>query len=115
MVAVSIEGLQNEIVADLTVELKNDPNFDAGILVIKVKNAIKDVRQRRNYGATSYKEEQIASDLENYYSVIRNIALYDYNQMGAEGQSSHDENSVSRTWIDRDKLFNGVVAFVKVF
>lgn len=111
----SIEGLQNELVADLKTELKNDPNFDEDILKAKVKNAIKDVRQRRNYGATAYKEDSIAEDLESYYSVIRNVALYDYNQIGAEGQVSHDENSVNRVWVDRNKLFNGVVAFVKVF
>lgn len=111
----SIEGLQNELVADLKTELKNDPNFDEDILKVKVKNAIRDVRQRRNYGATAYKEDAIAEDLESYYSVIRNVALYDYNQIGAEGQVSHDENSVSRVWVDRNKLFNGVVAFVKVF
>lgn len=111
----SIEGLQNELVADLKTELKNDPNFDEDILKVKVKNAIRDVRQRRNYGATSYKEDMIVEDLESYYSVIRNVALYDYNQIGAEGQVSHDENDTSRTWVDRNKLFNGVVAFVKVF
>lgn len=111
----SIEGLQNELVADLKTELKNDPNFDEDILKVKVKNAIRDVRQRRNYGATAYKEDAIAEDLESYYSVIRNVALYDYNQIGAEGQVSHDENSVNRVWVDRNKLFNGVVAFVKVF
>lgn len=111
----SIEGLQNELVADLKTELKNDPNFDEDILKIKVKNAIRDVRQRRNYGATTYKEDAIAEDIESYYSVIRNVALYDYNQIGAEGQVSHDENSVNRVWVDRNKLFNGVVAFVKVF
>jgi hypothetical protein len=111
----SIEGLQSELVADLKTELKNDPNFDAEILEIKVKNAIRDVRSRRCYGATSYSESMIASDLESYYSAIRNVALYDYNQAGAEFQSSHDENDISRTWVDRDKLFNGVVAFVKIF
>ena len=111
----SIEGLQNELVADLKTELKNDPNFDEDILKVKVKNAIRDVRQRRNYGATAYKEDAITEDLESYYSVIRNVALYDYNQVGAEGQVSHDENSVNRVWVDRNKLFNGVVAFVKVF
>jgi hypothetical protein len=111
----SIEGLQNELVADLKTELKNDPDFDVDILEIKVKNAIRDVRSRRCYWATSYNESMIAADLENYYSVIRSVALYDYNQRGAEGQVSHDENSIGRTWVDRDKLFNGVVAFVKIF
>lgn len=109
-----ILGLQSEIIEDLTLELKNDPSFDADILKVKVKNAIRDVRSRRCYGATFYSEDEIAEDLESYYSVIKNVALYDYNQSGAEGQVVHDENSISRTWVERDKLFNGVVAFVKI-
>ena len=68
----------------------------------------------RNYGATSYTDEQIQEDLYNFYSVIKRVALYDYNQIGAEGEKSHNENSVSRTWEDRSKLFNGVHAFVKI-
>ena len=115
MDATIFSGLQGELVADLTAELKNDPSFDADILSVKVKNAIKDVALRRNYGATSYSNEMIKSDLENYYSIIRSIALFDYNQIGAEGQESHSENSVSRTWVSRESLFNGVIAFVKVF
>ena len=107
-------GLQEELVEDLTAELKNDPNFNVAILKSKVKGAVRDVIRCRNYGATSYTEERIAADLENYYSVIKNIALYDYNQSGAEGQISHDENGISRSWVSRDSLFNGVVAFVKV-
>ena len=114
MDAALLMGLQKEIVEDLATELKNDPSFDADILEVKVKNAIRDVMGRRNYGATSYSDEKIVKDLEDYYSVIRGIALYDYNQIGAEGQQSHSENSVSRSWVSRDSLFNGVVAFVKV-
>lgn len=115
MDATLLNGLQTELVADLTTELKNDPSFDVDILTVKVKNAIRDVKSRRNYDATLYDDERIVKDLENYYSVIRNVALYDYNQIGVEGQQSHSENSISRSWVSRDSLFNGVVAFVKVF
>ena len=107
--------LIGEIVADLTIELKDEPGFEAEYLALKVKDAIIDVMSRRNYGATSYKDKQIALDLENFYSVIKNVARYDYNQRGAEGQVSHEENYIGRVWVERDKLFNGVVAFVKVF
>lgn len=106
--------LQKEIVNDLTIELKDEPTFNEAVLQSKVKNAIREVRLRRNYTATSYSEEMIQCDLYNYYSVIKNLALYDYNQIGAEFQTSHSENSVSRTWVDREKILNGVVAFVRV-
>lgn len=108
-------GLQDEIVAELTVELQDEPTFNVNILAIKVKNAIREVKMKRNYQATSYTDEQIEKDLYNYFSVIKSVALYDYNQIGAEGEQSHSENSVSRTWVDRDDLFKGVHAFVKVF
>ena len=108
-------GLQDEIVAELTVELQDEPTFNVNILAIKVKNAIREVKMKRNYQATSYTDEQVEKDLYNYFSVIKSVALYDYNQIGAEGEQSHSENSISRTWVDRDDLFKGVHAFVKVF
>lgn len=108
-------GLQNSIVAELTTELKDDPDFSSEILTSKVISAIREVKMRRNYSATSYTDKQIESDLDNYYSVIKRVALYDYNQRGVEGQVSHGENGTSRTWENREKLFYGVHAFVKVF
>lgn len=108
-------GLQDEIVAELTVELQDEPTFNANILATKVRNAIREVKMKRNYQATSYTDEQVEKDLYNYFSVIKSVALYDYNQIGAEGEQSHSENSISRTWVDRDDLFKGVHAFVKVF
>ena len=105
--------LQNEIIADLTVELQDEPTFNLDILEIKVKNAIREVMMKRNYQASSYTAEQVENDLKNYYSVIKSLALYDYNQIGVEGESSHSENSISRSWINRDELLNGIHAFIK--
>lgn len=110
-------ALQDEIIADLTAELSatEENLFNADILAIKVKNAIRDVKMRRNYGATSWSDEKIEQDLyDNYYSTITDIARYDYNQLGAEGSKSRSENSTSETWVDRDTLFRGVHAFVAV-
>lgn len=105
--------IEQEIIAELSIELQGEATFNADILAVKVKNAIREVRKARNY-PKSYTEKNIQEDLQDYYSNIRNIALYDYNQIGAEFQSSASENSVSRSWVDRDKLFDGVYAFVKV-
>ena len=70
--------------------------------------------QRRNYKATSFNEHLIASDLYNFYSIIHDVALYDYNKIGAEGESSHSENGISRHYVERDKLLGNVYAFVSV-
>ena len=113
MVNVDFSTLQAAIVADLTVEVGNEAGFNSNLLTLKVKNAIKDVIMRRNYEATSYNEAKILADLNNYYSTISALAIYDYNQVGMDGQSSHNENSINRSWVDRDNLLKGVHAFVK--
>ncbi len=106
--------LEQEIIAELTVELSGQPTFNEKILSLKVKNAIREVKMKRNYQVTSYDDEQIEKDLYNYYSVIKNVALYDFAQLGAPFENSHNENSISRTWANRDELFKGVHSFVDV-
>ena len=106
------ESLSKEILDDLTSELSRDSGFDALILKPKVYNALKEVLRARKY-PMSYSEEQINSDLSNYYSNIRSIALYDYNIVGAEFQQSHSENGISRTFGSREKLFNGIIPIAR--
>lgn len=110
-----MDGLEQEIVDELTAELEiADKNFNPALLAPKVRNAIREIKMKRNYAATSYSEQKIADDLYNYYSVIKDLALYDYSHIGGYFESSHSENSTSRTWISRDEILKGVHAFVKV-
>lgn len=101
-------SLQDELIADLTLELSIEPTFNANILKQKVIGSIREVKRARKY-PSYYTDEQIQADLYEYYSNIRNIALYDYNQIGIEFQSSSSENGVSRTYTDRNKLFAGII------
>ena len=105
-------SLQDEIIADLTTELKNEQTFDLSKLKQKVINAIREVKKARKYPAT-YEDETIDKDLAEYYSNIRNIALYDYNQIGIEFQTSSSENGVSRNYMEREKLFSGIIPLAK--
>lgn len=106
--------IEAEITNDLTTELKDDDGFNADILANKVKLAVREVIAKRNYRATSWNEDRILEDLYFYYSVIENVARYDYNQIGIEGEMAHSENGISRTYVDRDTLFKGVHSFVGV-
>ena len=109
-------GLQEEIIEELTIELKNDPAFDVDILRKKVKDAYRKVRAKREYKNTSYTEAQIEEDMyDNYFQYVNDLALYSFNKIGAEFQESHSENNVSRTWRSEDDILKGVHAFVKVF
>ena len=105
--------MENELIEDLTAELQiTDKRFDASLLEIKVRNAIKEVKRARNY-PSHYTEQMIDDDMERFYSQIRNIALYDYEQIGAENETSHSENNISRSFVDRDKLFAGILPLAK--
>ena len=104
-----------EIICDLTAELKKDSGFDAQILSIKVKDAYRDVKSRRCYQYSSLNKEQIEQDMyDNYYSYIKNMALYKYNTIGGEFEVSHSENGISRTWRSEDDILKGIIPFVKV-
>ncbi len=115
-----MDALQNEIMVDLGTELElidlktnealSGKEQAVATLSSKIKNALREVRNKRNY-PEHFTEEQIKKDLEKHYSNIRELALYDYNQSGAEGQISHNENGTNRTWKSRNDCFIGVIAY----
>lgn len=107
-----MEELILEITQDLIYELNDSESFNQKALSSKVKNAVREIRKDRNY-PESYDEEKIINDLRNHYSNIRELALYDYNQIGAEGQVSHSENGTNRSWKSRNECKNGVIAFCR--
>lgn len=108
--------LESELLEDLSSELliKEDDSVSLNQLQIKIKNAIRDVKNARRY-PKSYTDDVIAEDLYSYYSNIHDLSLYDYNQIGAEGQTSHSENGTSRNWKSRSDCLIGVVSMCKVF
>ena len=87
--------IEASVIEELTIELQNEVDFDANILGVKVRNAIREVKAARNYPKT-YSESMIQSDMENFISNIRAIALYDYSKIGAEGQSQYSADGVRR-------------------
>lgn len=115
-----MDALQKEILVDLGTELslldletneaKNGKEDDVACLSSKIKNAVREVKGKRNY-PEHFTETQILKDLEKHYFNIRELALYDYNQFGAEGQTSHNENGTNRTWKNRNDCLIGVFAY----
>lgn len=104
-----MDELVNKIYADLIEELDMSESSDLSMLKSKVKNAYREVKSIRNY-PKNYSDEMIAEDMERYFSAIRNLALYDFNQIGVEGESSHNDNTGTRTWVSRKTYLEGVVA-----
>ncbi len=108
-----ISDLVAAIVADLTIELKNEVDFDPELLEAKVSNAFREVKAARNY-PFSYSEEMIIKDLNDYYTNIRSIALYDYTKIGAEGQTQYSADGESIHYMNRDKLFTGILPIARM-
>lgn len=107
--------LREEVVTDLAEELNivEGSNFSRELLNVKVRQAIREVKSARNY-PSSYPSEKIEEDMLQYYDNIRQIALYDYNLVGNEGQSSSAENGISRHYVDRNNLFRGITPIARV-
>ena len=101
-----IKEVDEDLVAELEIYKANEQK----LLKLKVKNAVREVRNRRDY-PSHFTENDIQNDLNRLYSNIHDLALYDYNQIGVEGQSSHSENGESRAWKDREDCLKGVFAW----
>lgn len=106
----TIEEMKAEIITDLTTELMvtDGDLFNLPLLTSKVNNAVREVMAARRY-PKSYDDERIEDDLNNYYSSIRNLALYDYNQSGAEGQTSYSGDGNNIHYVDREKMFAQII------
>ena len=108
-----MEDMQTELIEDLTTELQiTDTLFNETLLTSKVKNAIREVKRARNY-PSHYTDEMIDKDIVRFYTQARAIALYDYNRVGEEGETSRSENGISRSFTDRDKLFAGILPLAR--
>ena len=99
-----------EIIEELTTELRETEGerFNETLLRSKVKSAYRAVQTARKY-PKSYTEAMIERDMENYYSQVKDIAMFDFNQIGAEGQTQYSQDGVSVHYVDRDKLFYGIL------
>lgn len=101
-----MDKLISDIFDDLLLELDIDASSkDVNILEIKIRNAVSEVVSRMNY-PSYYTETDIVADLNVKKSIIRNIAMYDFCQVGSEWQTSHVESSVTMHYKDRNSLFS---------
>ena len=69
------------------------------------------VNRRYPFG---YTEDQEQAAISQYSNVVFRAVVYAYNMQGAEGQSSHSENGISRAYINEDKLYIEIVSLCAV-
>lgn len=108
-----MDELIDELLSDLSDDIGLTEDKDLKALSSKIKNAIRDVKNQRNY-QDYHTDDFIVSDLNKLYANIRALALYDWNKRGVEGQSSHSSNGTSRGYEDREKCFDGIIPYANV-
>ena len=112
---VDTTAFETELNTDLAAELTGSgADVLTDVLAVKVKAVVRELLNIRNYENSGMTDTEIEQDINRYYTQCMNVARYDYNQLGAEGEDSHTENGISRKYIDRGKLWSGAVPFAKV-
>ena len=105
--AVNTSVFENELNTNLAIDLSaNGETVDTNVLAVKVHSVVRELLFIKNYAATNM--------TERYYPQCMSVARYDYNMIGAEGESQHNENGINRHYVDRQKLWSGVIPFAKV-
>lgn len=113
--AVNTSAFIAELNNDLATELYASGNTPlVNVLEVKVKAVVRELLTMRNYDLSGMTDEEIEADIEKYYTQCMNVARFDYNQLGAEGEETHSENGISRKYVDRQTLWSGVVPFARV-
>ena len=109
--------LVDELLAELELDLQSQPGFSEVLLRSKIESAIKAVERARGYSRLGYTDmsDFWQTDIEQFYANIKDIALYDYNIIGAEGETYHYEGGTNRTYFDRRRLFNGVTPIAEIY
>ena len=103
----SLNDLKEEILTELITQLEDEVGFKEEIVQSKLNIAFREVLQARTmkFGGrypSSMSEEEQYNDLSQFTSHIFNLALFEF-------QTSSTENSTTRTYRDRNRLFNGIV------
>ena len=112
---IDTSAFEKELNTDLTAELEGSGvDVLTNVLSVKIKAVVRELLNIRNYEHSGMTDAEIETDINRYYTQCMNVVRYDYNQLGAEGEESHNENGISRKYIDRNKLWSGAVPFAKV-
>lgn len=85
------------------------------ILDTLVNRAVQSYRNYVNYPPDT-EETDIESNMKNNLYCISDLALYAFNKQGADFESAHNENGVSRTYESEGAIFtaHGVFPYVRI-
>lgn len=99
----------NDVIAYLDDEVSESDN---PVLLILINRAIRKVCAKRYpYG---YTDEEKRQAVLKYRDTIFDAAIFYWAKQGSEGQNSHSENGISRSYQSENDVYFDVVPMVKV-
>lgn len=104
----------NEILDSLKITLGVTEESDIAILAEILNDAIAEIKAARKY-PSDMSAADIEADMKNYISNVKKLTKFDYVKLGAEFEETHNENGTNRTYVGREKCFDGVTAFCVQF
>ena len=100
--------MENRILEDMLTYLGDDVSeSDVPVILILIRRAVNKVCAKRY--PFGYTEDERNVAVERYQA-----AIYYWAKQGADGESSHSENSISRSYESEDSLYYDVVPMIKV-
>ena len=91
--------------------------YNDNFLLLLIDSLVEEYKEKRNY-PEYFTEDQINNDVKQYFSqkqtyFAMKVIPAMVGRIGAEGQSSHSENGISRTW-ESDRWFGDVISYCDV-
>ncbi len=88
-------------------EIASDDTTKDALLESYLSQAEFDVREKRNYG-----DDTIETEARWKYTIIE-LALWYYASNGANGEKSHSEGDIDRTYYSHDELLKNVSSIAR--
>lgn len=97
--------------------LQTGEKYSDEFLLLLIESLVDEYKKRRNY-PYYFDDQQISEDIERYFQnkqsyFAAKVIPAMVGKIGAEGQSSHSENGISRVW-EADQWFNDVIPYCEV-
>jgi len=105
--------VEAEILADVITYLRDEvEEADKPVLLILVQRAIRKVCAKRY--PFGYTETEKETAVVRYRDTIFAAAVYYWAKQGADGESNHSENGISRAYEKEDDIYFDVVPMAKI-
>lgn len=105
--------MEAEILNDVITYLGDEVSeSDNPVLLILINRAIRKVCAKRY--PFGYSDEEKEAAVERYRDTVFAAAVYYWTKQGADGENSHSENGIIRSYQSEDDIYFDVVPMVKI-